>query len=281
VAIGEKADAAWKRIDSRDSAVSDQKTKAARVIANQRAALAQSGLLYREMRRQFCKLCDIPDDDRVTFSDLPPYTAPTVSLDSCLAWAQKKRNDLQATRQEAELLAQSVKLARLGYLPKPTLSFGYNQDQNNVDQPTQQGGYALLGLSVPIWTAGEISAQIRKLKAQEQGVHIEVTAMETRIVKSVTTAYLEWQRAIQTYNDAKSDPKFEETVKTTELKYKQGAISAIDYELSRVSQADHEGDLLRKKWNCTETEADLLEAVEATPVELASGLVLTPEPGQP
>jgi outer membrane protein TolC len=265
---------AWQKIASDDARIRQQKEKAQQMGAMSSNALVQAEQVYAAVRRQFISLCQVSAGDTQRFVDLPDYSLPPVTLNACLAWAEQKRSDMAAAREALALVAQAIKLARLGYLPTPILSFGYTQgDDVNIEE----GPYALLALDIPLWDSGEIAAQVRKLKAQEGALRIELEALKLRIIQDVTTRYSELQKTVQDYQSGVADRAAADEWKSAEAKYRLSQISGEEYALAGLKWAEYQGRTLQKKWTCFETESRLLEAVEATAEDWIGGLRLTAE----
>ena len=135
-----------------------------------------------------------------------------------------------------------------------------------------QGAYARAYLKIPVWDAGDISAQVRRLAADRLQTLAEMERWKGEVSASVARSFSAWRQAIDQLAGMREErsPAFDRA--RTEAAFRAGALSQTEQEQEKLRARERELVLIEMNLLCYETEADLLEAIQANRGDLRAGL---------
>jgi outer membrane protein TolC len=272
--LAEEAVSAWSRLDAGTRALVEQREKASLAARDARDGRDRLEEVLVQTRRRLATLTGMTEEELGRCREPESYAPAAVSLERCLAWAREHRSDLARARHEAGLMEQAVRLARMDRWPKPRLSFGYTSNNNATDNELS----ARLAVEVPLWDAGQTSARAAELSAQSAGLRVEADSLEAKIAEEVTQGYLKLREATHLLENAARDLLPAREAQLAEVRWKNGEISRLEYDESRLGLFEQQGRIGRLKWECLEAEAELQDVLQASREELSAGLPAAPPP---
>lgn len=200
------------------------------------------------------------------------YAMPAPAFTQCLEWALARRGDAQALQDQARIQAESIRLARLGRWPTPGASFGYRSPDSGDDTDMTRGLYARAYLKIPVWDAGDISAQVRRLGADRLNTLAEIERLKEEVSAAVARNFAAWRQAVDQLEKMREEQSPALDRAKTEAAFQSGALSLHDHEQERLRARERELVLVELNLLCYEAEAELLEAVQASRGDLRAGL---------
>lgn len=160
------------------------------VASEARVALISAKQEARNARHVLTLLLDVPVEARELKEDLQPSDADR-TLESWLAAAMTQRQDLQAATAGVVAAGHEIQNAFGQYYPSVTLNLEYLLTFNRVASET--GWNAALRLYIPIFTAGQIDAEVRIAWSQARQAVLNETYTQRLIRQQVTTTYGDWK----------------------------------------------------------------------------------------
>jgi outer membrane protein len=115
------------------------------------------------------------------------------------------RPDFQALTWEKKLRKTNLEATKGAYLPKitGTLAYAYSSQSNKIKLDEENNLWFVgVNLSVPIFTGGNISAQIQKAQVDLQKTAIKMEKTRESISTDIVNAYLRLEEAMQRINSA-------------------------------------------------------------------------------
>ena len=270
-----RAGAAADRHKALDGAATDdprmrRAAAAAALDAGQRAVESRdAAAAERTARERVAALCGLPSAALV-LAEPPDYAFPPVELEDCLRWARAHRGDLAALQAEREVMTLVARLAGLERIPRPRLSFGYDSGESQMDET--RGNFAMLGLEIPIWDAGEVQARKDQALARLDGLAASLLQTEAEVSQSVTDAFIHLRQAVHDLQRLRADPGPADAFREAGVRLAHGAIAPADHAEARFRNEEHAARIRAANRACHAAHATLLEALQATDGDLASGL---------
>lgn len=272
--LADEIEYAWSMAPD-DPSLAERRAEALTQARNRPLLLEQAQMEQASAAKRLFTICNLAGTDAlVTVAAIHCYDAPPpVSLERCVAWATANRGDLLAMREQERAQKVAVRLARMARLPSPALGFGY-RDSSDVDSDNAfQGLYIKAMLKAPIWDAGEISAQVKKLSAERTRTLTELDDLEAGIAASVARAYGAWRRAEEAYfavTHAADDSQ--DLLRKANIRRALGDLSENQYRTEVLRANERQWSVIDAALACHEAEAELLEAVQAGREDLRAGL---------
>jgi outer membrane protein TolC len=272
--LADQLEAAWQQAP-RDAALAERREESQALTRNQPLLHEQARLEQVLAAKRLFILAGLAESHApIVVAPLPAYDCPpAVTAERCLAWALARRGDLLALQEQIRMQDQAIRLARMARLPSPGLSFGY-RDAAGVDSDNAfEGVYLKAMLKVPLWDAGDISAQTAKLTAERTRSVLDSDDLQAEIAASVAKAYGAWRRAVETRAQTgrdKDDPA--DSRRRADIRRALGDLSTSQHQTELMRVREREWADLDANLACYEAEADLLEAIQADRSEWAAGL---------
>lgn len=200
------------------------------------------------------------------------YTPSAVGLDPCVERAVSRRGDLLAANERLSMLAHASRLAALGRMPTPGLNFGYRGADTSDWDESKKGFYAHAFIRIPVWDAGDISAQVRRAEIEREHAEAEAEALKIKVVSEVVAAHAAWRKAVEALRTDRGPIEAEEIAARAGARLAAGDISPVEheFELLRVLELGNRRSELVLE--CVKAESDLLEAMNADRELWAGGL---------
>ncbi len=211
-------------------------TKAAETKRGEIMLLYRQNELFRENAyRELKNLLQITDEFSIVSTENYQPVYITTVLDTSLISAHPM---VQTFYQEAKIAEQGKKVERAGGLPD--LSIGYSNisligmhTKNGVEQfydRSQRFSYVDVGIAIPL-TYGATRARIRALDFQQQSAETTAQWQQQQLQTRFENALRQYEQDIATYTyfKEKAVPNAEEMLRVTQLGYKTGAISYVEY----------------------------------------------------
>lgn len=172
---------------SRDSAASE--------VISAKRTLASAQQQLRELTGEGFETLAAPGDD------MPLRMPQPESEEQWVNQSLERNLDLQNNRISLALASHDVGTARAGRWPTISLSAGYTNDNSylNTDFGETDNSwrkYASLGISVPIFSGGSVSSQIRQAVYQERAARERVEQATREAERGTRDAYLSVQSSI-------------------------------------------------------------------------------------
>lgn len=225
---------------SRDSAAAE--------VITAKQTLATNQQLLRELTGEGFETLAAPGDD------MPLKTPEPASEDQWVNRALEMNLDLQNSRLTLELATHDVGTARTGRYPTISLSAGYTNSNRytNTDFGDASNGwekYASLGVTVPIFSGGSVSSQIRQAVYLERAARerVEQTTRETE--RGTRDAFLSVQSSIsqvQAYKQALESSRT--ALEATRAGFEVGTRTNIDVLTSQRQLQAAEASYLQSRY---------------------------------
>lgn len=170
-------------------------------VLQAQSALAQATVARTRAQGQaqvqkamLAKLIGVPAQDSTTLrvrevsAGEHQDAAPPAGLNELVQEARKNRMDIVAQRAKADSLASQAQAARAAHLPSIGLNAGINR-ANSVYGDTSSAKTIGLTISIPLYSGGATSAQVRSLDAQAEAQRERVAASENEAGYDVVAAH--------------------------------------------------------------------------------------------
>lgn len=216
---------------------------------------------YALARERLFAVCGL-DTKAFLYWEMPSdYAAPVVPLERCVEWALAHRGDLLAAREKQAMLRQARRLAAMGRLPTPGVNFGYRSSGVSDTDEAEKGWYAHAFVRIPIWDAGDISAQVRRAEIEAEQAVLEEDALRHKVAAEVALAHAAWRKARESLRIYSGAGTAAEISARAEARYATGDISSSELEHERVRALELELRRFELVLECFKAETDLLEAM--------------------
>lgn len=130
------------------------------------------------------------------------FTAQGEPLDWWLATMQRWNPSIIQARYDLDAATEMRKSAHAGHLPTVTANYGYTVDKGSTFLPdviTEQY-YIAMGLSIPIFSGGEISARVRRAAAVEAENRATLKEADEKAVNRLKELYLNLEHNISLHD---------------------------------------------------------------------------------
>lgn len=186
--------------------------------------------------------------------------------------AERHNPEWQLQRKALEDAAQAVKAAKGGRLPTLTVNGGYQDNYNtyrsqdfsgNSFEQTQRskGGIVNFQLSVPLFTGGKISSQIREAAFRELQNKDLLTATERKIQLAVRQAYQTTRSSrIQTMAQQRLLESNQAKLESTRIGRQVGVRNNLEETQAQKDKADAEQKLAEAKYTYIQAYLQLLQS---------------------
>lgn len=252
-----------------------ERLRSARVKARESLLTAGKALAEHMLARgRLANMCgfDIAETFELTLPEWYAMAQPTFS--QCQAWALARRGDAQALQDQARMQAEGIRLARMGRWPTPGAAFGYRSPDSGDATDMTQGIYARAYLKIPVWDAGDITAQVRRLAADRLQTLAEIERLKGEVSASVAKNFAAWHQAIDQLAGIREEKSPATDRARTRAAYQAGALSNMDHEQELLRVREKEVVIVEMNLLCYESEADLLETIQAGRADLRAGLTM-------
>ncbi len=196
-------------------------------LSNARLTLIQAENQVRLTRLTLSSAMAVPDAPEYRLEDLLLYTRFELSPEEALKEAYEHRPDLKSLAKKRQAAAQSVTLAREGYLPQLNANATYYY--TGTDFPLQGGWSAGLNLSVPIFSGFLTRYQVQQAQANLGVADSNERSLRLTIFTQVRTDYLTLRTAAQSIETAAvAVRQGKENVELATGRYREGVGIALD-----------------------------------------------------
>lgn len=208
-----------------------------------------------------------PKETQPISRNLSDYLLGKDTLNDWQNIAQANNPEWQRQRLMLESAKAGVTAAKAGYLPKLTLTGGYQDNRNTQNYyGTEQhyrskGGNLTLQLSIPLYSGGQIRSQVREAVAREQQSQATLLATERKIQAAVNQYYQ------TTYNSRYQIIAQEKLLKANSVKLNAtklgrtvGVRSNLDELQAMQAQADAEQKLAEARYQYLTAYLQLLNS---------------------
>lgn len=164
--------------------------------------------------------------------DLPPRQQPVFNLPAppkeAVERALQQRPSLQAQRARVQM-AKLDRLAAEGAI-RPQAYLAASQDWIKAQSMSAQSGYTVaLAISVPVWTGGQLQAQVRAAVAREQEQTALLRAQQLQVENEVRQAWLDIETAAANIATAEAALKdAEEAHRVATLRVNEGKAPLVE-----------------------------------------------------
>ena len=239
--LNQQLERAEKRFEVGLAAITDvQEARASRDSANSRVISAKRTLATnQELLREITGAS--LDDLAAPGEDMPLLTPDPQSADE---WAQKAMNgniDLTSSRLSLEISTFDLGTQKLNRFP--TLTIGANYTNSNAysdfevfNDPTNtwKGTWLSAGISVPLFSGGEVSSKIRQSVYQQRAAREKLEQVTRETERSARDAYLGLQSSIaQVQANKQALESSRLALQATEAGFNVGTRTTIDVLTSR------------------------------------------------
>ena len=182
------------------------------------------------------------------------------------AIAQNNNPEWQLQKLALKRAKEQLKAAQAGHYPKLTLTGGYQDNRNTQEYgSTEQhyrskGGTVMVQLTVPLFTSGLISSQVREAAARKEQNKDLLIAIERKIKLAVDQAYQNTKGNEHQIKAQEQLLKANETkLNATKLGRSVGVRSSLDELQAQQSKAEAEQKLSEAKYNYILSYIQLLQ----------------------
>jgi len=164
--------------------------------------------------------------------DLPPRQQPVFNLPAspkeAVERALQQRPSLQAQRARVQM-AKLDRLAAEGAI-RPQAYLAASRDWIKAQSMSAQSGYTVaLAISVPVWTGGQLQAQVRAAVAREQEQTALLRAQQLQVENEVRQAWLDIETAAANIATAEAALKdAEEAHRVATLRVNEGKAPLVE-----------------------------------------------------
>lgn len=194
----------------------------------------QNEIYIQNAYKNLKTLLQIKEDFNIqkeTFS--PMFLSSVINSD-----AVANHPKINALLQQAKIAEQSKKVEKAQALPD--ISLGYNNvsligmhTKNNIDSyygRSQRFSFFDVGITIPI-TFGATKSRIRSLEAQKQAAELSAEMQQQQLITDFENSMQQYEQNVRQYNYyyKQALPNSEEMITISQLGYKTGEISYVEY----------------------------------------------------
>jgi outer membrane protein len=195
---------------------------------------------------------------KISTPDISAFENVVISntLLDVLEKAKETMPDFVITQYDVEIAKTAVKIAEAGYLPKLSLNAGIGTgyvsgtgafDSQLADRFNQQ---IALGLTVPIFSKGQITSNVNQNKIRLQKAEIQQNQTELELMNQIEKQYLSVVNNYAKYEAAELRQKAAKAnFKSYELQYGNGLITTVDLLLQQNSYLNAMNDFVQSKYS--------------------------------
>lgn len=238
------------------------------ISAQTQLANAQAELLVAEnelntQKANLDNLMGLPAGTDFTLTSPPmPPLAPTYNEPNEIATAYANRPEMNQVRLDENIAHKLVRLAQAQYLP--TVAIGANVDYEGQTAVAGESAYTedvTAQVSVPIYQGGEIAAEVRQAKVNEQTEHTTEVQLRQNIALEVEAALLNLQNATSLVQaDETSVTASRTSLRLAEISYRAGVGTLLDVENAQAQVATAEVNLSSAEFQLQTAYAALVRA---------------------
>ena len=190
-------------------------------------------------------------------ADTAAAVSESFTLSDLLARAFAQRADLQAGQARVDAADQAIRVARSNRWPTISLNSGYGtaytsaSDFSFSDQLDQRrGGSISLGISLPLYDRGSVSAAIRRAEIQADNARLALEGLRQEVGLQVRRVYLDFQAAQEQLRAAEAGMRAAElALQATQERYAAGASTLVELTQSRAAHVQAASALVSARYN--------------------------------
>jgi outer membrane protein len=187
------------------------------------------------------------------------------NLEECVADALIHRPEVKQIDFQRRMAAESLKMARAGYLPTLAVSGTYNfwADRLNFQKNTWSSFYAVnLVLTLPLFHGFQTSAQVGQAKAMIREVELNQKALRDAVEFEVRQAVLKLEEAKETLiSQEKNIEQAKESLRITQLNFTEGMATTLDVISAEAASSQAQVNYSQALFNYVMAKADLDRAM--------------------
>ncbi len=190
-------------------------------------------------------------------SDTDPAAAESLALPELLERAFAQRADLNAGQARVEAAEQSIRVARSNRWPTVSLNTGYSSAYTSASDfsfseqlDQRRGGAISLGVSIPLYDRGSVSAAIRRAEIQADNARLALEGLQQEVALQVRRVYLDFRAAQEQLRAAEARLQAAElALQASQERYAAGASTLVELTQSRAAHVQAASALVSARYN--------------------------------
>lgn len=202
----------------------------------------------------------IPSEDSIKASEcmLPEY-------DSVFARAQRTMPDWQISQMNVDIARYNVGIAQSAIFPTLSLNAGTTYNEGNVtsDNPATAINTGLntsvtLGLSIPIFSSGQTTTQVKKSKIALQQAELQHNQDIIDLENNIRQMYIVLQQSLNRFRASEALLNaYKASYEVYVIKYEEGAVTAVEMLQQQDKFLSSLNDYLQNKYSYILAEKQL------------------------
>lgn len=174
--------------------------------------------------------------------------------------AMENRNEIKIAETDIENAKLSTEIAKSGYLPTVSFSYGFNSGANfsNLSssnsffqQLNDNKGHSFnLNVGIPIFSRFQNKTNVAKSKIQEENSTLSLEQAKLDLETTIQRAYNDAQAALKTYVAAQKSLESQQLAfNNSQERYSLGAMNSFELEQARIRLINAQASLINAKYD--------------------------------